>query len=105
MTDTHVIQLSIHMDTNRIQEMVEKQATEQIISEIREEVEKTLFAHSTYHYRSDAGHRIGYSDFVEDAFGTFLENNKADIVERAAQKLVESVKRSKAWKDKVDEAL
>lgn len=99
---THLIQLSIAMDDDRIQQIVEKQASERIIKDIQDKVEASLFTH--HGWRSDATNpdkRDGYSEYVEAAFKSFLEKNKEAIIEEAASKLAGSIKRSKVFKEKV----
>ena len=103
---THLIQLSIDMDDGRIKDIVERQASEQIIKHMRQEIEKTLFSHRGWQSEAtDPRRRDGYSDYVETVFKEFLEKNREDILDRAAAKLVESVKRTKAFKEKVTNIL
>lgn len=103
---THLIQLSIAMDDDRIQRIVEKQASEKIIEDIRDKVEESMFTHTGW--RSDETNpdkRSGYSEYVEEAFKSFLEKNREAIIEEAASKLAGSIKRSKAFKEKVTSVL
>ncbi len=102
MNTTHLIQLTIDMDDGRIKEIVEKQASKQIIEHMTDEIEKTLFSHCGWRCdETNPNKRDGYSSYVEELFKEFLEANREDILDRTAGKLMESVKRTKAFKEKV----
>lgn len=98
----HILNISLDMDTERIQKIVEDQAARQIIEDIREEVEKTLFTHQWGH-EADSSYRNGLRDFVVNRFNEFLTENKEDIIEAAAKQLCEKLYRSKAFTERVDD--
>ena len=97
----HILNISLDMDTERIQKIVEDQAARQIIQDIRGEVEKTLFEHR-WGYETDSGQRTGLRDFLVQRFNEFLTENKEDIIEAAAKQLCEKLYRSKAFTERVD---
>lgn len=101
MTTNHIITLSLDLDTNRVEEIVRNQAAKQIIDDMRKKIESTLFDHRGYGSDMvDPQRRTGYSYYVEDAFEKFLEDNKEEIIDRAAKQLSESTKKSKKFKEK-----
>ena len=101
MTTNHIITLSLDLDTNRVEEIVRNQAAKQIIEDMQKNIESSLFDHRGWGKDlSDPKYRTGYSDFVEEHFQKFLEDNKEEIIDRAAKQLSESAKKSKKFKEK-----
>jgi len=101
MTTNHIITLSLDLDTNRVEEIIRNQAAKQIIEYMQKNIESSLFDHRGWGSDlSDPKYRTGYSDFVAEHFKKFLEDNKEEIIDRAAKQLSDSTKKSKKFKEK-----
>ena len=102
MTTNHIITLSLDLDTDRVEEIVRNQAAKQIIDDMRKKIESTLFDHRGWGSDMvDPQRRTGYSYYVEEAFEKFLEDNKEEIIDRAAKQLSDSTKKSKKFREKL----
>ena len=88
----HIVQFAISIDDRTIEDRIKKSAEKQIIDAIQKKVEDELFE---IHY----GHRVGCADWVKRKVDDFLENNRNEILDRAAAQLAERLLRSKAGKD------
>ena len=94
----HLVSFTVSLDDNRIEELVLNSAVKEITKELTKKVEKII-------YKRDSWEGDGLSRVVCDEIKNFMEANREDIIDRAAAKLTESMKRTKAVKEKVEQVL
>ena len=113
----HIVSFAIGIDDNAIVEQIQKNADKQIINDIKQNVLGQIFV-NRYAYGRKApitkdiyGNAIlnendaELSEFAKELVKEVLVENKDTIVAMAAEKLAESFKRTKAWKDATEEVL
>lgn len=92
----HLVSFTVSLDDDHIEELVLKSAVKEITKELTKKVEKIIYKRDTW----------SGDDLSQDVCNTirdFMEINREDIINRAAGKLAESLKRTKAVKEKVEE--
>lgn len=94
----HIIQFGVTIDDDAIRKNIEANALDAVVNAFVGEMKRNL--PKTY-YGNNVDWRAVASRCVED----FVERNKEEIMEIAADRLVEKVKRTKAWREKYGEAL
>lgn len=99
----HVVQVGVNIDDAALQKAVENSVVKEVTREIMDNVEMVL-PHRYSSFKSDSNapdYEKFAKDIVEDMFSS--EEFKARVVDRAAEMLVEQVKRTKAWREKYKE--
>lgn len=100
----HIVQFAIGIDDDRIVNLVEENASNQIIGELKQQVANRIF--SAYYYGSNANpKRDPLSDMSERIVADFLNENKEAILQRAAEVLADKMFRSKTMRDKLKESV
>ena len=94
----HIVTFTVSLDDDRIEELVLKSAVKEITKDLTKKVEKII-------YKRDTWSGDDLSQVVCDEIKNFMEVNREDIIDRAAAKLAESLKRTKAVKEKVEQVL
>ena len=92
----HIIQFGVTIDDDAIRKNVEANAMSAITNEFVAEMKSRL------------PKRYGTVDWDRVAFNCveeFIEQNKTEIMDMAADRLVEKVHRTKAWREKFGEAM
>lgn len=87
----HIVQFAISIDDQAIEERIRKTAEKQIVEAIQKKVEDELF---DVRY----GRRVGCAEWVKRKVDAFLEDNRLEIIDRAAAQLAEKLLRTKAGK-------
>ncbi len=106
----HMVNFGIVIDDESIKKMVEANVVEQVSADILKEVEKnpgdlpTVSKFQSLAYRNVAK-RIEWQKLLKDAVEEMAEEWKDEVVERAAEMLFDSLKRTKKYKDKMAEVL
>lgn len=95
----HIVQFAIGIDDNAIKKRVEDNAYNDILEELIKEAKNYLPRSKSF------GNSINWRFMVDDRLDKFLEKNRDDIIESAAEKLCESFKRTKAYKEKMTEVM
>lgn len=108
----HILNFSIGIEDDKIIESVQRNAEKMIINDIKESILNTMFKRSYYGGKATELNRNGKIELKKDADfsgisekiikNTFMEY-KDEIIERAAEKLCEYMKRTKKVKDAIDE--
>lgn len=88
----HIITLAIHFDEDRVVKLAEESAVKQMVAKVNAEVEKRT-KKSGYYGESDLDEMIAKK--VNDC----IEEHKAEIIEKASDKLADKLSRSKVGKD------
>lgn len=105
---THILSIAFDFDDDKVRAIAEK-AVEQDMNTIIKNIILDRIAPEgtgTGYFSVDKGRLWDKFDIiVKDRVDEVLEDHKPEIIEVAANKLVESVKRTKVWKEKYKEVL
>lgn len=110
----HILQFGVNIDDQKIVNAVETNAVKQILDGIKIDILNRIFTKGYYNSNaviidtngdvklsSDAKLAGFAKKIIEDA----IDDLKPEIINAAADKLVESYKRTKAWKDRAEKEL
>lgn len=109
----HIVNLAIGIDDDTIRRSIMEGAERSIINDLKADVLKTLF--ESRYYSNDPVSKDRFSgqvsiskdarlkDFAIELFKGFIREYKDEIIERAAKDIADSYKKSKAFKQKMDE--
>ena len=102
----HILQVAFDFDDERVRGIVEK-AIEQDLDTIIKGIILDNLAPENYSYyggKKDRNWEV-FNDKVKGRIDTILLEHKQDIIDLAANKLADSFKRTKAWKEKAQEVI
>ena len=91
----HIIQFGIGIDDELITRRVLEKAEKEIIKQLGDGVAGELFGRDSFG-RVDKSY---VADWVHKKVDRFMENNKAEIVEMAAERLADKLSKTKAVKE------
>lgn len=92
----HIVQFAISIDDKTITERITQNAEKVIINQLANDVKKVIF-------RTDWGKTTNQpSNFTEQKFDEFLDNNRDKILEIAGKYLAEKLVRTKRGKEILD---
>jgi Icc-related predicted phosphoesterase len=94
----HVVQIGIGIDDEAIKASIVKNIEKTVLGEVKDDINKMLFNDYGYYNR-------GPSKFLTAQIEEFLEKNKDDILEMAAEKLADKLSRTKKAKEMLSEVL
>lgn len=102
----HVVNIAFDFDDEKVTKIAET-AIENDINSIIEKIIKDYLAPEHYTYWDDKTTRSweGLSKKIDARIDAMLDKHKDEIIEMASDKLVESYKRTKAWKERTQEKL
>lgn len=95
----HIVQFAIGIDDEGIKERVRECAYNDVVEQLMADAKKDLKLTNSY-YRPEQT----WSGIVDRALQKYFDENKDLIIELAATKLVDSYKRSKAYKEAMSKA-
>ena len=90
----HIVQFAVGIDDNAIRQRVEQSAEKVITQQLADDIKKTFYAVDFYGNTSNRP-----SSFILARIDSFLEDNRDDILEMAADKIAEKLARSKRGKE------
>lgn len=93
----HILQFAIGIDDEAIRRRVEESAYRDVVKSLSDEAKSAL--------PKRYGGSVDWRNLVDGALCDFLDDHKDEIVAAAADKLHESMRRSKAVKDAVRKAV
>lgn len=96
----HIVQFAIGIDDEKIRERVIQCAYDDVVKNLMAEAKKDLGLTNRYYRPTDT-----WSTIVDRALHKYFDENKDLIVNLAAEKLADSYKRTKAFKEKMAEVL
>lgn len=96
----HIVQFGISIDDNRIQEAIEKNAYQSVIDNLVKEAKKQL-PRQGYYGNGD----VDWNSMAKQVIMELVEGKEEEIIELAADKLADSFKRTKLYKEKMSEKL
>lgn len=104
----HVLNIAFDFDDEKVTKIAE-QAIENDIDSIIEKIIKDYLApERTYYYgweKKTERYWQGLSEKVDNRIDMLLDKHKDEIIEMASDKLVNSYRRTKAWKEKTSQKL
>lgn len=92
----HIVQFGITIDDDAIRKNIEKNAMDAVVKAFVGEMKSNL---------PKSYGRVDWNRVAWDCIDRFIDQHKGEIMDIAADKLVEKVKRTKAWREKYGEAL
>lgn len=95
----HIVQFAIGIDDNAIKKRIEDNAYNDIVEELIKEAKNSLPRARSF----ERG--VNWRFIVDDRLDRFLEENRDDIIDAAAEKLCESFKRTKVYKEKMTKVM
>lgn len=95
----HILQIAIGVDDEAIRKRVQESGYNDIIKNLSAELKADLPKKSMY------SQDIDWSRVIYKYLEEFCGEHKDEIIEAAAEKVAESIRRSKAMKDKVKEIM
>lgn len=87
----HIIQFGVTIDDDAIKKNIEKNAVDKLVADIKKEVRDEIFTGS--------GWNKGLSYKVQEIIKEALAEYKDEIIKEATAELVETMKRSKKYKE------
>ena len=113
----HILNFAIEFDDERITKMVEKKAVDSILTDIEKNVMNNIFQSDYFGQQAvrvvdnygeksvkvDANAQL--KDWVTNVIKEDLQKHRDKIIDLAAEKLADSYKRTKRWKDKTSEVI
>lgn len=100
----HVIQFAVRIDDDRIVNLVEANASKQIIGELKQQVANRIFSANYYDKNADPS-RDQLSEASVKIVSDFLKDNKDNIVERASEILADKMFKSKTIREKIKDSV
>ena len=97
----HIVQIAIGVDDDRIKNIIEEKAEEQIILQLTQEIRDVIFKKSSYYRKHADPARDPLSNFSEGLMMDVIEKHTDTIVEKAAELLADRLMRTKAVKEAI----
>ena len=91
----HIVQFGIGIDDDAIRKRIEEGAEKQILKNIEDDVQSTLFERDYY----GKNYKKVPTDYLNRKIDEFLEKHKDKILEMASTKLADKLARSKRGKE------
>lgn len=85
----HIIQFGVTIDDDAIKKHIEEKATKQIVDSVSQSIKDKLFRRYGSEFSYDA----------QEMFGGLLDKYKDQIIANATAQVVDSIKRSKKYKE------
>lgn len=85
----HIIQFGVTIDDDAIKKHIEEKATKQIVDSVSQAVKNKMF--------TSYGREFTYE--AQEMFSGFLDKYKDQIIANATAQVVDSIKRSKKYKE------
>ena len=96
----HIVQFAIGIDDAAIQKRIEENGYNDVLNKLVEKAKDDLPKTSSF-----SGKYVNWRYLVDERLDSFIELHKDEIINLAAEKLCESFKRTKAYKDHMIESM
>ena len=96
----HIVQFAISIDDAAIQKRIEENGYNDVLNKLVEKAKDDLPKTSSF-----SGKYVNWRYLVDERLDSFIELHKDEIINLAAEKLCESFKRTKAYKDYMIESM
>lgn len=94
----HIVQFAISIDDERIKNIIEEKAADQIIIDIEKEIKNSL--PRKWGYRNED---IDWLSIVYSKAGEIIEESRDEIVDASVKRIAASIPKTKLFKDKFGE--
>lgn len=110
----HILQFAVDIDDQKIINTIESNAVKQVLDGMKIDILNRIFSKGYYNSKAVdidyQGHvklspEAELSSFAKNIIQNSINDLKPEIINAAADKLVESYKRTKAWKDRAEKEL
>ena len=104
----HIVNIAFDFDDEKVKSIAENTVVKELDSIIKEIVVERIAPTRRIMWgngKSQAHDWDAFDSKTREIIEEFLEANKDEILDRAATKLSESYKRTKAWREKAEETL
>ena len=88
----HILQFGISIDDDAIKRNVERVTTDKLASQLKDEIRSTILCDKGW-----GG--SGFTDMAEEIIRDVMNEYKEDILERAVQMVVDTIKHSKKYRE------
>ena len=96
-----IINIPLQIDEQKMEEVLQRDYSNKVLDRIEEYIKKTLANHAKRYYgdKVDDGMRV----LIESQIDKFLNSNRDEIIEHAAQTMADKLARSKRGKEILEE--
>lgn len=101
----HILNIAFDFDDNRVRDVIERQACEQVISKLSKDIENALEAEATGRYYNCGQAGDGIAAIAKARVDRIIDDNKDIIIQEAAKQLADRLMRTKAAKNAVEAAV
>lgn len=102
----HIVNIAFDFDDEKVKAIAENAVAKELDSIIKEIVVEQIAPSKRNIWDNTKSHNWeAFDKRTREIIEKFLVDNKDEILDRAATKLSESYKRTKAWKEKVEDVL
>ena len=96
----HIVQFAIGIDDKAIQNRIEEYAYKDVLDKLAKNAVDSVFAHTNAYSRENM-----WKTLMEDALRSFLEERKDEIIDKAANMLVDRFQRTKKYREAMGDAI
>lgn len=101
----HIVNIAFDFDDQTIKKKIEEDAYNDILNMIREDIQKVICSMNYWNGKPNVNDISPLKEIVREEVRNVLAENKETIIQAAAEGLVESVKRTKKFKEAVNEVI
>lgn len=99
----HIVNVAFDFDDDKVRKILEESAYNAVIKDIKKDIMEAVIDNTYKKGESFFKEKLRY--MVQDSIDSVLEDYKPEIINAAAEKLAEKFSRTKAFKDKMKEAM
>lgn len=96
----HIMQFAVNIDDEKIKQVILEKAETQILSQMKKDIERTLFDKRGYYHRE-----CPLEAMVKDSVNELVNDNKDFVLDKTAQYLAEKLANRKATKQMVEKVV
>lgn len=101
----HILNIAFDFYDNRVRNVIEKQACEQVINKLSNDIENALAAEASGYYYNRSKVGDGIAAIAKSRVDRIIDDNKDIIIQEAAKQIAGRLMRTKAAKNAVDAAV
>ena len=99
----HVVTVAFDFDDKTIQKIIESGAEKKIIDEIKEMLLQKIYRSHSWSSKKIDPNYDPFSEWTESLIRDLFDENKEEIMDRAAKLVADSVKKSKYYKEGISD--
>ena len=102
----HIVNIAFDFDDDKVRGIAEKKCQDSMDAIIKEIILDQIAPMRYSYYDKKETRDFGWMQRkLDEAMKTYMEEHQEEIMDRAAEKLADSFKRTKMWKEKAKEAM